>query len=475
MEYNIGGSSPMPYHVFTGGNVGIGTTSPFGVLHIKKDNATAAFNIQGGLNSQTTPGTVTSEINFRSNDSSTTGGIATAIKSISEINNGAHNGLAFYTGLQSRTPYLKQMLYFTARGGLSFGDTNTALGSSGQVLKSNGDAPPTWVAASTVIGGPYLPLAGGTMTGDLTISKAATPLFTLLDTTNNISLLIGADDANTFIRSSSTANLYLQPGASTAMTLLASGNVGIGTTAPNQKLHVEGRGVFDGGASSDIFEIRNNNGGGVFGMTSNLFSLDLASTSAFRIRQGGSVPFYLKSDGKIGIGTTAPSQLLHVESTSTNARTVIKTTATGNFTAASQIVCNDSDLFFGAADDGYTSVPEYTGKPFLQGNGGHFAIVAQGDNDDLQFYAGGRGSADKHMVITGANSGRVGIGTNSPSAKLDVNGTANISGAATMAGPVKMVGLSEYANDVAAGNAGLQSGDIYYSVSGGDRVIKMKI
>ena len=38
-------------------------------------------------------------------------------------------------------------------------------GTSGYVLKSNGNAAPTWVDASTVIGGPYLPLAGGTLTG----------------------------------------------------------------------------------------------------------------------------------------------------------------------------------------------------------------------------------------------------------------------------------------------------------------------
>ncbi len=80
-----------------------------------------------------------------------------------------------------------------------------------------------------------------TFAGDVTISKAATPLFKLLDTTNNISLLLGADDANTFIRSSSSANLYLQPGGSTALTLLSGGNVGIGTTSPtNYLLDVDG-------------------------------------------------------------------------------------------------------------------------------------------------------------------------------------------------------------------------------------------
>ena len=38
-------------------------------------------------------------------------------------------------------------------------------GTAGQILKSNGNAAPTWVAASTVIGGPYLPVSGGTLTG----------------------------------------------------------------------------------------------------------------------------------------------------------------------------------------------------------------------------------------------------------------------------------------------------------------------
>jgi len=42
---------------------------------------------------------------------------------------------------------------------------NGQAGTSGYILKSNGNAAPTWVAASTVIGGPYLPLSGGTLTG----------------------------------------------------------------------------------------------------------------------------------------------------------------------------------------------------------------------------------------------------------------------------------------------------------------------
>ena len=51
---------------------------------------------------------------------------------------------------------------------------STSHGTSGQILRSNGNAAPTWVNASTVIGGPYLPLSGGTLTGNLAINGTNT-------------------------------------------------------------------------------------------------------------------------------------------------------------------------------------------------------------------------------------------------------------------------------------------------------------
>jgi len=44
-----------------------------------------------------------------------------------------------------------ERLRITSSGGVSFGATGTAYGTSGQVLQSNGDAPPTWVTASSGI------------------------------------------------------------------------------------------------------------------------------------------------------------------------------------------------------------------------------------------------------------------------------------------------------------------------------------
>jgi cytoskeletal protein CcmA (bactofilin family) len=54
---------------------------------------------------------------------------------------------------------------------------------------------------------------------DLTLSKANTPLFQLIDTTNNVSLLFGADDTNTFLRSSSGSIFFQTNGGTSALTL----------------------------------------------------------------------------------------------------------------------------------------------------------------------------------------------------------------------------------------------------------------
>ena len=46
---------------------------------------------------------------------------------------------------------------------------STSHGANGQILKSNGNSAPTWVDPNTVGTGPWLPLAGGAITGNLTI------------------------------------------------------------------------------------------------------------------------------------------------------------------------------------------------------------------------------------------------------------------------------------------------------------------
>ena len=182
-------------------------------------------------------------------------------------------------------------------GGIQFsGQTGT----SGYVLKSNGNAAPTWVDGSTVIGGPYLPLSGGTLTGATAtasgISFTVGGALTVSGTINSGAITstglingrgissgqsgesnianetgetwIGSNGlryntgAGTFARSSATAQaammvltdtadveFYAQPSTSQTGTYAlspkmvikgATGNVGIGTTSPSiaTSLHI---------------------------------------------------------------------------------------------------------------------------------------------------------------------------------------------------------------------------------------------
>ena len=90
-------------------------------------------------------------------------------------------------------------------------------GTAGQILKSNGNAAPTWVDASTVIGGPYLPLSGGTLTG-------ATA------TASGISFTVGgalSGTSATFSGSVTGTNATFTAGTATAGTPLTVGSLSL--------------------------------------------------------------------------------------------------------------------------------------------------------------------------------------------------------------------------------------------------------
>jgi hypothetical protein len=113
--------------------------------------------------------------------------------------------------------------------------------------------------------GPYLPLAGGTMTGNLFIEGDSTPVITITDTTNNLAgrirvantfMYIDADNSDTvsstriLLRTDGVEALRLDENQNATFggTIAVqgtgdssfAGNVGINTTSPTAKLHVVG-------------------------------------------------------------------------------------------------------------------------------------------------------------------------------------------------------------------------------------------
>jgi len=160
---------------------------------------------------------------------------------------------------------------------------------------------------------------------------------------------------------------------------IASGNVGIGTTSPSQKLHAVGSQVrLDG------------NGGGFYkhtlaGAFRAAFYDDGATTKIFADGDGSN-PHMTFNAGNVGIGTTSPSQKLHVVGSQVrldgNGGGFYQHTLAGAFRAA---FCDDGAIT---------------------------KIFADGDGNN------------PHMTF---NAGLVGIGTTSPEDKLDIVGRLRIS------------------------------------------------
>ena len=149
------------------------------------------------------------------------------------------------------------------------------------------------------------------------------------------------------------------------MRIDSSGNVGIGTSSPNQLLTLKGIQSFQPTNSTNAWL--------AYTHTDNTYRLNYNGAGADEI--------VIDSSGNVGIGTSSPSEKLDV-------RGVIRSTgSTGKYT---NLVVDSSGSYIDAS---------------------HFA----------QFRTNGASSLVNAMRID--SSGNVGIGTTSPSSKLQVNGT----------------------------------------------------
>ena len=94
---------------------------------------------------------------------------------------------------------------------------STSHGASGQILRSNGNAAPTWVTASTVIGGPYLPLTGGTLSGATATASGISFTVGGALTVNGKTTFNIDGDSTFFIEDAGTNAVYMRAAASLSL------------------------------------------------------------------------------------------------------------------------------------------------------------------------------------------------------------------------------------------------------------------
>jgi hypothetical protein len=133
----------------TSQNVGIGTTSPAAKL-VSSGSSSTIFKALILRNEDGTTGS-SAAIDFEAS-AGTQGDEASMAGRIAGVRTGSGTSGALTFGT-TNAGVLGEQMRITSAGGVSFGSSGTAYGTSGQVLQSNGNAPPTWAAIPSSSGG----------------------------------------------------------------------------------------------------------------------------------------------------------------------------------------------------------------------------------------------------------------------------------------------------------------------------------
>ena len=238
----------------------------------------------------------------------------------------------------------------------------------------------------------------------------------------------GGENAKLTIGTSNDADddLYLSPSGSTYIpNNVTIGNYSGFTTATEGTIKLQGNNGAGGNYKAWNFKV---------GATSTATSS--YNTHRLRILDETTERLTIDENGRLGIGTAAPSVALDV---------VGEITSSSNVTAIGDVTIGNFGPGFSAATQGTLQI---------QGNNG-----AGGNYRRWVFKVGGNTTAtsgyNTHRLrildntterLTIDDSGRLGIGTATPSVALDVVGSANISGDLSVTGTTTLSGISMYRN-----------------------------
>ena len=296
---------------------------------------------------------------------------------------------------------------------------------------------------------------------------------------SNIYLLgniIHEGDVDTQIKFA-TDTITFDTAGSERLTINSTGNVGIGTTSPVGILHAYSTSapVIESPSNAAMIIRRSDNvqyssllkyhsgnsekfvaglsdAGDYTGSTGEEYFIGTTKTNPLVV---------LKNDGKLGIGTTSPSQKLHVEGTS-----LFVGQGTWPMRMENNVASGQAELALWTVTDAYaqsetfslvaTPRPNITSRPIwyfqaagdgwrdmtLQRYGGQVGIRTLEPSANLTVQGGGTSTGKTFLaqdsnasaLFTILDNGKVGIGTTSPTEKLEVSGNIKTTGNITFDG-----------------------------------------
>jgi hypothetical protein len=255
-------------------------------------------------------------------------------------------------------------------------------------------------------GGPYLPLAGGTMTGNLFIEGASTPKITITDTTNNLEgrirvannyMYIEADNSDAVV----STRMVLKTDGVEALYLDGNQNATFaGAVAVN------GTNVTVANASNPYIYINDTNAGaGIFQQEGNTTRIGSDSNTQVVLVQNNATAVTIDTSKNVGIGTTNPNTKLRiVETSSTTPPLSIQNSNADGYSGS---------WFYDSAGTVVGHLGWANGTTTALSNKMYFGTIA---NKDVVFTT----NDTERVRIT--STGNVGIGTTSPTEKLVIDG-----------------------------------------------------
>jgi hypothetical protein len=163
------------------------------------------------------------------------------------------------------------------------------------------------LTSTTTTAGAALPKAGGTMTGNLTVSKADDARLVLTDTGDSSTFMIRSDGANTSIGTDTAHPVRITTNNTERLRITSDGKVGIGTTSPDERLQVIG---FNAGTDEAIITWARPDEavGGFLGYDGDANNVTIGSQSghnlSFSVGGINNHKMTIDTSGNVGIGVT---------------------------------------------------------------------------------------------------------------------------------------------------------------------------
>jgi len=228
-----------------------------------------------------------------------------------------------------------------------------------------------------------------------------------------ISTSSGSSGGMLFNVQASAPYRFMQGATNERMRIDSSGNVGIGTSSPSYPLSVKRTtdgtiSYFDGSTTQFVV--------GVASSVINLNAQNGNATMAFQTN--GAERMRITSSGNVGIGTSSPADLLHVNGNARVGPTTGANLGTGGF------------LIFGTRETASESNVPFITQGSFDGNAQDLILGTHSSTGTVRFFTGASSGSvpftstnDERMRIN--SSGYVGIGTSNPQDVLDLGASTS--------------------------------------------------